>query len=45
MMRSGLILMFKMNKKTEAGLQLLQTGTDPLISIKTSVFSRTQLGL
>lgn len=45
LMKSDLILMFKMNKKTETGLQLLQTGIVPLISMKSRIFSRTQLGL
>lgn len=44
LMKSGLIFMFKMNKKTETDPQLLQTAIVPLISMKTRVFSRTHLG-
>lgn len=39
MMKSGLILTFKMYKMAETGLQLLQAGTDPLISMKSLQFS------
>lgn len=46
MMKSGLILIFKMYKMAETGLQLLQAGTDPLISMKSlQSFQQNTAGL